>query len=891
MAIAKWIKIDFHTHTPASRCFKNRSTVTPEQWLEAVKNSGLDAVVVTDHNSVEWISKLRNAIGERKDIFIYPGVELCVGTSYIHILVIFDPKMKTEDIEDFVVQCGIPKSVWGDTTKFVKEDTLASKIREYSDKVLVIPAHFTGTKGICKTLGQNGIQAFFNIIPFNAIEVRNEEDINEVENKVKNKVFPPLAVVTGSDNPGNQDGEHDIVNFGKAFTCIKISEFSLEALRQVFLDYRTRCYCVIDGNALEDDYNTIEHNYIAGMRIQKLRHVNDLDFRFSPYLNCIIGGRGTGKSTIIEMIRLSLRAYDESKKYPRLFETYEDNSQIDLYYNFGSNNSYCIHVNGKKNNRTYKIENNDGITEDYPSFPVQIYSQKQLFNIVEDDDNPEMNDESPLLKIVDENILSEKSIIEEKKERIKSDILMLVQDLLIKRNQIKDIPRIKAEIELEVGKLVKIKDTGIIEKREEIQKLQESYKNIATEFSSFKSSINEINNAYIEKNVKLIEKIKSEFENEVISAEDKSVTALLDELNNDLLNAFAKSKTQLEIIENTIANSKLKKDLDTAKVEYNELLSQNGNLDIEKLNEIENDIEVKRTELDRLKNIKSEVDEIIGNISAKITKFMEVHEELTEARRKILNDINSKATNISLSIHSLSHGERWLYNLRKELGKENSFEADFIKIKNRLFNNNILVRERFVDWLKYILLSEDGEIKNFLGEENFNDVRFKNIWTEKNKDKTLHTLINFIPEDRITINIINEGQALSINEGSPGQKTAAVLAFILNQGKHPLVIDQPEDDLDNSLILNLIVENIRRLKSSRQIIIATHNPNIPVLGDAEGIIMLDRDKDGKVIFKDNKKTGCIEEKTIKKGICDIMEGGIEAFKRREDKYKYVDKLI
>jgi len=331
--------------------------------------------------------------------------------------------------------------------------------------------------------------------------------------------------------------------------------------------------------------------------------------------------------------------------------------------------------------------------------------------------------------------------------------------------------------------------------------------------------------------------------------------------------------------------------LDTAKVEYNELLSQNGNLDIEKLNEIENDIEVKRTELDRLKNIKSEVDEIIGNISAKITKFMEVHEELTEARRKILNDINSKATNISLSIHSLSHGERWLYNLRKELGKENSFEADFIKIKNRLFNNNILVRERFVDWLKYILLSEDGEIKNFLGEENFNDVRFKNIWTEKNKDKTLHTLINFIPEDRITINIINEGQALSINEGSPGQKTAAVLAFILNQGKHPLVIDQPEDDLDNSLILNLIVENIRRLKSSRQIIIATHNPNIPVLGDAEGIIMLDRDKDGKVIFKDNKKTGCIEEKTIKKGICDIMEGGIEAFKRREDKYKYVDKLI
>lgn len=109
----------------------------------------------------------------------------------------------------------------------------------------------------------------------------------------------------------------------------------------------------------------------------------------------------------------------------------------------------------------------------------------------------------------------------------------------------------------------------------------------------------------------------------------------------------------------------------------------------------------------------------------------------------------------------------------------------------------------------------------------------------------------------------------------------------MNQGVKPLVIDQPEDDLDNSLIISLIVENIRNMKYNRQIIIVTHNPNIPVLGDAEGIIMLDRDAGGKVMFKDGKKAGCIEEKTIKKGICNIMEGGIEAFKRRGIKYKNI----
>ena len=103
-----------------------------------------------------------------------------------------------------------------------------------------------------------------------------------------------------------------------------------------------------------------------------------------------------------------------------------------------------------------------------------------------------------------------------------------------------------------------------------------------------------------------------------------------------------------------------------------------------------------------------------------------------------------------------------------------------------------------------------------------------------------------------------------------------------------MVIDQPEDDLDNSLIIDLIVENVRSMKRTRQIIIATHNPNIPVLGDAEGIIMLDRDNDGNVVFKNGKKTGCIEENSIKQGICNIMEGGIQSFKKREGKYKYIE---
>ena len=74
------------------------------------------------------------------------------------------------------------------------------------------------------------------------------------------------------------------------------------------------------------------------------------------------------------------------------------------------------------------------------------------------------------------------------------------------------------------------------------------------------------------------------------------------------------------------------------------------------------------------------------------------------------------------------------------------------------------------------------------------------------------------------------------------------------------------------------------MKRKRQIIVVTHNPNIPVLGDAEGILVLDRNSSGKVTFRKNKKAGCIEERVIKEGICEIMEGGESAFKKREEKY-------
>jgi predicted ATPase len=102
-----------------------------------------------------------------------------------------------------------------------------------------------------------------------------------------------------------------------------------------------------------------------------------------------------------------------------------------------------------------------------------------------------------------------------------------------------------------------------------------------------------------------------------------------------------------------------------------------------------------------------------------------------------------------------------------------------------------------------------------------------------------------------------------------------MLAFLLAYGNEPLVLDQPEDDLDNHLIYDLVVKQIRANKQRRQLIVVTHNPNIVVNGDAEMIYALDFNNQCHV-----KKHGSLQEEQMRVEICNVMEGGKDAFERR-----------
>ncbi len=118
---------------------------------------------------------------------------------------------------------------------------------------------------------------------------------------------------------------------------------------------------------------------------------------------------------------------------------------------------------------------------------------------------------------------------------------------------------------------------------------------------------------------------------------------------------------------------------------------------------------------------------------------------------------------------------------------------------------------------------------------------------------------------------------------SDGQRHTILLTIaMLAESNVPLVIDQPEDDLDNAFIFTSIVTTLRAIKEKRQVILITHNANIAVLGDSELILPMFRENDyGKI-----KDRGSIDKDKTKKCVVDILEGGSAAFMRRKEMYNH-----
>ena len=328
---ANFYRCDLHVHTSQSLCYKDKNA-TAEDIINEAKIKGINLIAITDHNDIGNIEEYIK-IGKEKGVYVLPGLEITCngGRRGIHIIALFDESINRDKIIDLLTQIGITSELRG------KEEAITNctieDVLKYIKKLngLTIAAHADSTFGIIDDLeGKTRIKIIKNndldCIELNDTSIKNRKYFDGKDKYYKRKI----PCVQSSD-------AHCLSEIGNKKCRLKMDLPSLEGIRQAFIDSDSRI-------KLEEEV-LLSYNKIIGMNIQG-GFLDNQVVHLNSNLNCLIGGRGTGKSTFIELLRYTLDNMPNNIEYRdrrlKMIENVLRNGQVTVYIKDKNNELFTI---------------------------------------------------------------------------------------------------------------------------------------------------------------------------------------------------------------------------------------------------------------------------------------------------------------------------------------------------------------------------------------------------------------------------------------------------------------------------------------------------------------------------------------------------------------------
>ena len=298
--------VDLHVHTPASKCF-SEDNVTPKDIVDQALTAGMNAIAITDHNTSEWVDLVKVAAKD-SGLVVFPGVEITVQPG-VHIVAIFSENCCGDDINDLLSRLELRSSDRGNpdslVTKFSVQKTVSIIKNEFP--ALPVLAHIDDIKGAWNELKQHGqtLIKMWQAAEFAAVEITEDNLPDEIGVKPF-KHIP--AYYWASDNPHPQDKtKHSHYGIGNRYSRFKLGEkITWEGLRLCFHDPDVRI------RSSKSETTSLQHPLLEYVKIEG-GFLSDVELDLNPNLNCIIGGRGTGKSTLLELIRYAFDAQPKTE--------------------------------------------------------------------------------------------------------------------------------------------------------------------------------------------------------------------------------------------------------------------------------------------------------------------------------------------------------------------------------------------------------------------------------------------------------------------------------------------------------------------------------------------------------------------------------------------------
>lgn len=923
---SRWWKCDLQVGTPGWK-FKTDGSYDwsnpadrarfAAAYIAKLAERGIEVIALADHNSATWIDDLKKA-ADKTGITVFPGVEITTGSGSdgVHLIIIGDVSKTTLDFELLLAaQCGFdddhPRFDPRTNDPLPTPHSMFDILNRLPSEYLVIAPHALGDNGIASERVQT------TSLRWKALhhDRLNAVDIGDPTTAPGDKSgwnarfrarsldhFPclrTLAFVSTSD-------AYELDRLGSRYTWIRMSKPSLEGLRQAFLDYEARIICDWDDRFPGKDPNAPAHSWLSALQLQGIANSEeDLEVHFDPHLNVVIGGRGSGKSTVVAALR---EIYGEVAALPPVIRSEAERFTQEVFASATLRSTHVLATSQEVQEAEWTTGDGSRTTRagrmTPTEFPVRVINQKELFERVLVTTGDPCSASRNLLALVDESLgISTRDgrighFAAELREA-QEHWIATVRERILTEEKLSQATAVEARVEELRNQIEALDSSEARERRRRNEQTFDQRDALAARREELAGVLHRLE-AIAEHDLKTRDVDGQDDSNGATTPEYLLEVQRIDEVTSVLRrtidDAVTAARAALDEAAREAASGNWNTAVRAAEADaeaYRAELERQG-LDPQSYDLLRRALADQVALLRELEDERLRLPTLREADEAAWNALSALHEGRRQQRLSLFREVEERSGQLRFRFRLRQDVYAWVQHARELIAlRSDGFIEEMLDLARWLWKEDEPEQDRRLDaWKKALVKGDFAELKSLAGLKQTFAARLERV-----DDIVRSRLAAEIADDAVDFAFLrNDGRPdvdsdwQPIVEGSPGQRGAAMLSFVLHHGDEPLVLDQPEDDLDTDWISRLVVEELRRSRWHRQLIVVTHNANIPVNGDADRVIVMEN-IGGKIGIRSTAEGGAkrahsgpIEDEWVRCDIQDIMEGGVTAFVNRERKY-------
>ncbi len=855
-----------------------------QQLLAACIEAEIAVIGMADHGNVDGVDAIRSLFSDN-GIVVFPGFEIA-SSEKVHFVCLFDEETTSQQLERYLGNLDLLDPTNGIRPSRLSAEQLINKIDELGG--FIYAAHCTNDSGLLKSK----MNHIWQHPQLKAAQIPGSiEDLKDINNDFYRKAFlnkdnaykreRPMAAINAKDVEAPET-----IKKKSASCLIKMTRPSFSAFKQAFLDPESRVR--LNSDVPENYASAIESlRFISG-------YLDGVHIELSDHLNSLIGGRGTGKSTLLECIRFTMDikpfGKNAQKQHNEIIKENlgKEKGLVELTIRSNAMSGRRFVVSRRYGEQTVVKDDSGNLSphsaqELLPK--LEMFGQNEIYEMTQDADGKR--------HLLSRFLEGEHSEFEKMIERIR---------LKLRENRTAIIRAYenKEDVESEVESLPKLQDQvkqfqslGIEAKLKVVPQLEKEKQlasRISEEIEQLKTSLETVSDSLPDP-VFLSDPVIKNLPHAQLLCQQRAVLEELKKNSDKLLNQFEQMidtatidnktieqqllegiKTEEAILEKAFKEIPANQGMSGREIgmAYQALLQK-----IERIKPKQITLEQRQQVIIELENkrklLLSELSEAQANRSSKLLRVVKRLNKKLSGKLRLTIDIEGDReplVQFLLASKLEGVGEKRLHWVR---------EGEFSTADFSPANLTAIIRQ---------------------GADALSNAQWNIVPTVANAlvKLPLQRLLELeeveLPDAiKMELNVAHDDAEnyRELSRLSTGQQCTAILHLLLLDNQDPLILDQPEDNLDNAFIADRIVSELRKAKVARQFLFATHNANIPVFGDAEWIGVLNVvdiiNGKGKGEIPPSHQ-GAIDQPVIQKFAADILEGGKSAFNQRREKYGF-----